>query len=100
MTLISPSCWWLQRSAALAAVAGLAFSGLVPDQAMAQSDDVVVTRLCLAGFSAAFQAARQVAPPGMNTYACSCFVEQINQGSDLASAQSTCRERAIARYRM
>jgi len=64
------------------------------------NDDLVVERLCLAGFSAAFQAAGKVAPPGMSAFTCSCFLDQINQGSGLDAAQSTCRKRAGDRYRM
>ncbi|MCT0200257.1 hypothetical protein KQ313_11260 [Synechococcus sp. CS-1325] len=71
------------------------------EKAQAQSkDEVVVERLCLAGFSAAFQAAGKVAPPGMSTYTCSCFLDQINQGSGLDAAQSTCRKRTQERFRM
>jgi len=39
-----------------------------------------VTRLSGPVQCGLFQAARQVEPPALNTYACSCFVEQIKPG--------------------
>lgn len=59
-----------------------------------------VTRFCLAGFQAAFQAARKVPPDGMGAYTCNCFVEQVNKGSSIQGATDTCRQLATTKYRL
>jgi len=59
-----------------------------------------VTRFCLAGFQAAFQAARKVPPDGMGAYTCSCFVEQVNKGSSIQGATDVCRQLATTKYRL
>ncbi len=62
--------------------------------------DERVTKFCLATVSAAFQAARKVAPPGLEAFACTCFIDQVSQGVGLDVAQSTCRQKASARYNL
>ncbi|MCP9827390.1 MULTISPECIES: hypothetical protein [unclassified Synechococcus] len=59
-----------------------------------------VTRFCLAGFQAAFQAARKVPPDGMGAYTCNCFVEQVNKGSSIQGATDICRQLATTKYRL
>ncbi|MDM7938519.1 MAG: hypothetical protein QUV06_13840 [Cyanobium sp. CZS 48M] len=60
--------------------------------------DEQVNKFCQATVIAAFQAARKVQPPGLGTFACSCFLDQVNLGAGLDVAQNTCRQRTMARY--
>ncbi len=91
-------------SLALAGLADLTLAGAVEAEALLKASastdqrDEQVSKFCLATVSAAFQAARKVPPPGLGTFACSCFVDQVNQGAGLDVAQSTCRQRTMARY--
>ena len=87
------------KAAALALMPLVLLAGSKPGLAQG-THELVVERLCLAGFSAAFQAAGKVAPPGMSAYTCSCFLDQISQGSGLDVAQATCRKRSQDRFRM
>lgn len=106
LDFIQSSGQWSRSNRSLATMAaGLALMPLAllvgSNPGLAQgTDELVVQRLCLAGFSAAFQAAGKVAPPGMSAYTCSCFLDQINQGSGLLVAQATCRKRTQDRFRM
>ena len=59
-----------------------------------------VTRFCLAGFQAAFQAARKVPPDGMGAFTCTCFVEQVKKGSSIQGATDICRQLATSKYRL
>ncbi|CAK6694819.1 hypothetical protein VB734_09750 [Synechococcus sp. BA-124 BA4] len=89
---------------ALAGLADLTLAGAVEAETQLKASastsqrDEQVSKFCLATVSAAFQAARKVPPPGLGTFACSCFVDQVNQGAGLDVAQSTCRQRTMARY--
>jgi hypothetical protein len=91
-------------SLALIGLADLMLAGAVEAEALLKASassgqrDEQVSKFCLATVSAAFQAARKVPPPGLGTFACSCFVDQVNQGAGLDVAQSTCRQRTMARY--
>ncbi|MCP9826439.1 hypothetical protein [Synechococcus sp. EJ6-Ellesmere] len=89
---------------ALAGLTDLTLAGgveaetLLKASASTAQKDEQVSKFCLATVSAAFQAARKVPPPGLGSFACSCFVDQVNQGAGLDVAQSTCRQRTMARY--
>jgi hypothetical protein len=97
---------WMVRVAtlALAGLTDLTLAGAVEAEAQLKASastgqrDEQVSKFCLATVSAAFQAARKVPPPGLGSYACSCFVDQVNLGAGLDVAQSTCRQRTMARY--
>ncbi len=88
----------------LAGLADLSLAGAVEAETLLKASastgqkDEQVSKFCLATVNAAFQAARKVLPPGLGTFACSCFVDQVNQGAGLDVAQSTCRQRTMARY--
>lgn len=61
---------------------------------------LTVTRLCLAGVNAALQAAGKVPPPGLEEYTCSCFLDQVDQGSSIEGATGICRQRAATRFKI
>ncbi|WP_185465462.1 MULTISPECIES: hypothetical protein [unclassified Synechococcus] len=89
---------------ALAGLAELTMAGAVEAEATVMASastsqrDQQVSKLCLATVSAAFQAARKALPPGLGTFACSCFLDEVNQGAGLDVAQTTCRQRTMAHY--
>jgi hypothetical protein len=89
---------------ALAGLVDLTMAGAVEAEVLLKASasgnqkDEQVSKFCLATVSAAFQAARKVQPPGLGSYACSCFVDQVNRGAGLDVAQTTCRQRTMARY--
>ncbi|MCP9840429.1 hypothetical protein KBY93_07235 [Synechococcus sp. J7-Johnson] len=103
---LSSSIGMMSRLACLAltGLADLTLAGAVEAEALLKASassgqrDEQVSKFCMATVSAAFQAARKVPPPGLGTFACSCFVDQVNQGAGLDVAQSTCRQRTMARY--
>ncbi len=73
-------------------------NGTLQSSPRGSDQDSRVTKFCLAAVHAAFEAARKVPPPGIGAYACSCFLDEMNQGTGLGAAQSICRQRALARY--
>jgi hypothetical protein len=78
--------------------AGAHAGGPLQASASTSPQDQKISRFCLATVSAAFQAARKVPPPGLESFACTCFLDQVNQGAGLDAAQTTCRQRTMARY--
>jgi hypothetical protein len=75
-------------------------SGSRPAQGTASGNQNLITRLCIAGFNAAMADAGKVPPPGMENFTCDCFVDEVIAGSGIQTAQTTCRQRAAARYRL
>ncbi|MCT0223583.1 hypothetical protein KQ310_00115 [Synechococcus sp. CS-1328] len=57
-----------------------------------------VKALCMAGFNAAMGAAGKTPPAGMGEFTCTCFLEQVEAGSNIDQARSICRDKAAARY--
>lgn len=66
----------------------------------ARDSQNLITRLCIAGFQAAMADAGRVPPPGMETFTCDCFMDEVIGGSGIQAAQNTCRQRAASRYRL
>ncbi|CAK6690141.1 hypothetical protein VB716_01380 [Synechococcus sp. CCY9201] len=57
-----------------------------------------VKALCMAGFNAAMAAAGKTPPAGMGEFTCTCFLEQVEAGSNIDQARTTCRDKAATRY--
>lgn len=71
-----------------------------PAEASPGRNQNLITRLCIAGFNAAMSDAGKVAPAGMETFTCDCFLEEVIGGRGIQAAQTVCRTRAAARYRL
>jgi len=84
----------------LATTAGLGLSAAVPASGWAAGDDGMIQRLCLAGFNAAMSHAGKTPPAGMGTYTCNCFLDEVNSGASIQSAQDSCKQKAAARYKV
>ena len=63
-------------------------------------DSDTITRLCLAGFNAAMAHAGKTPPAGMGDYTCKCFLDAVNAGGSIQSAQATCKQKAAERYKL
>ena len=58
----------------------------------------VINRLCLAGFYAAMAQAGKTPPPGMGDFTCDCFLQQVNEGRSIQTAQDTCKQKAAQQF--
>ena len=54
--------------------------------------------MCLLGFNAAMANAGKTPPAGMGQFTCQCFLDQVNAGEFISSAQSKCQAKAGALY--
>ena len=81
---------------------GLALSLVVAPiaPAMASGENDTITRLCLAGFNAAMAHAGKTPPAGMGDYTCKCFLDAVNAGGSIQSAQATCKQKAAEPYKL
>ncbi len=57
-----------------------------------------ITTICLLGFNAAMANAGKTPPAGMGQFTCQCFLDQVNAGEVISSAQSKCQAKAGAHY--
>lgn len=90
----------LVRTLLLTMAMGLGISTVRPSSGHAAGDDSTINRLCLAGFNAAMSHAGKTPPAGMGTFTCNCFLEQVNGGASIQSAQNSCKEKAAERYKL
>lgn len=73
---------------------------VVPATARAAGDEGLITKFCLASFNAAMAHAGKTPPPGMGTYTCGCFLDEVNNGASIDAAQTTCKAKAASRYKI
>ena len=74
--------------------------GMSTAHGLAQSSehDDAITTMCLVGFNAAMANAGKTPPAGMGQFTCQCFLDQLNAGEVISSAQSKCQAKASAHY--
>ena len=74
--------------------------GMSTAHGLAQSSerDNAITTMCLVGFNAAMANAGKTPPAGMGQFTCQCFLDQLNAGEVISSAQSKCQAKASAHY--
>ncbi len=75
-------------------------AAILPGSVRAAGDEGLITKLCLASFNAAMTHAGKTPPPGMGTFTCSCFLDEVNKGASIDGAQSTCKAKAASRYKI
>ena len=68
--------------------------------ALASEDQNMIHRLCMAGFNGAMASAGKTPPAGMGEYTCKCFLDEVNAGKSIQSAQDTCKQKAADRYKL
>lgn len=66
----------------------------------ASSDDGLITQICMASFKAAMASAGKVPPAGMGAYSCRCFLDELTGGASIEKAQTSCKAKAAARYKL
>jgi len=74
--------------------------GMSTTHGLAQSSehDNAITTMCLVGFNAAMANAGKTPPAGMGQFTCQCFLDQLNAGEVISSAQFKCQAKASAHY--
>ena len=73
-------------------------ASILPASVRAAGDEGLITKFCLASFNAAMAHAGKTPPPGMGTYTCNCFLDEVNKGASIEGAQSTCKAKAASQY--
>ena len=68
--------------------------------AVASGDQDMITRLCMAGFNGAMASAGKTPPAGMGEYTCKCFLDEVNAGASVQTAQDSCKQKAAERYKL
>ena len=86
------------RIPAITLALGLVAAPLAP--AVASGDQDMITRLCMAGFNGAMASAGKTPPEGMGEYTCKCFLDEVNSGVSVQSAQDSCKQKAAERYKL
>ena len=66
--------------------------------AQSSEHENAITTICLLGFNAAMANAGKTPPAGMDQFTCQCFLDQVNAGEVISSAQSECQAKAGAHY--
>ena len=66
--------------------------------ALAEEAPNIIRGFCLAAFDAAMANAGLMAPDGMGTFSCDCFIEQVSQGAGLNEAREACKTKAAQRF--
>jgi len=51
-------------------------------------------------FKAAMADAGKTPPEGMGQFTCKCFLDQVNAGASIGTAQSVCKVKAAAHYNL
>ena len=62
--------------------------------AASASDNSLITQLCRTAVKAELQRAGTVPPEGMVDNTCRCFVEEVQNGAGIQTAQATCKAKA------
>ncbi|CAI8159216.1 MAG: hypothetical protein AB8A46_02345 [Prochlorococcus sp.] len=61
-------------------------------------ENPIIFKLCIIGFNAAMADAEKTPPSGMGEYTCNCFLEQMDNGETIDSAQKICENKAASHY--
>ena len=64
----------------------------------AASDDSLITQFCRTAVKAELQSAGKVPPEGMVEDTCRCFLAEVQNGSGIVAAQSSCKAKAAETY--
>ena len=65
-----------------------------------RGDEGLITQFCLAAFNAAMNNAGKTPPAGMGTFTCSCFLNEVKAGAAIDAAETSCKSKAAARYKL
>ena len=66
--------------------------------AASASDNSLITQFCRTAVKAELQRAGTVSPEGMVEDTCRCFVEKVQNGEGIKTAQATCKAKAADTY--
>ena len=62
------------------------------------SDSSLITQLCITAVKAELQREGTVPPEGMVEDTCRCFLEEVQNGAGIQTAQATCKAKAAETY--
>ena len=62
------------------------------------SENRLITQLCRTAVKAELQLAGTVPPEGMVDDTCRCFLEEVQNGAGIPTAQATCKAKAAKTY--
>ncbi|HGY5548520.1 MAG: hypothetical protein AB8A30_04430 [Prochlorococcus sp.] len=81
---------------------GSVLLGMSAPQGLAQSSEEgnLIKMICLMNFKIAMADAGKLPPKGMGQFTCKCFMNQVNAGASISTAQSICKTKAAARYNL
>ena len=66
--------------------------------AASASDNSLITQFCRTAVKAELQRAGTVPPKGMVDDTCRCFLEEVQNGAGIQTAQATCKAKAAETY--
>ena len=66
--------------------------------AASASDNSLITQFCRTAVKAELQSAGKVPPEGMVEDTCRCFLTEVQNGSGIVAAQSSCKAKAAETY--
>ena len=66
--------------------------------AASASDNNLITQFCRTAVKAELQRAGTVPPEGMVDETCRCFLEEVQNGAGIQTAQATCKAKAAETY--
>ena len=66
--------------------------------AASASDNSLITQFCRTAVKAELQRAGTVPPEGMVDDICRCFLEEVQNGAGIQTAQATCKAKAAETY--
>ncbi len=59
-----------------------------------------IKRICIETFNSEMAMAETTPPAGMEDFTCNCFILEIDKAASVASAQETCKEKAVKRFNL
>ena len=68
--------------------------------AKANSLESFINSICLSRFKQEMNEAKITAPEGMAAYSCKCFLKEVEEGSKLDTAKSSCKEKASKKFNL
>ena len=60
----------------------------------------LIKKFCIASIEAQIALTGTEPPEGMKEFTCQCFLDKVNEGYSISSAQSFCREGAIDKFKL
>ena len=60
----------------------------------------VIKQLCLASIEAQTALSKSKPNKGLKDYSCNCFIDKIDKGESISSAQSNCKKMAIKKFNL